>query len=94
MFRKPHPELEHYVPLAPHLTWLQSAFFRLHRRRRYSDMGGMQPISYGDMAQFAKEVLQIPDHIWPVFVRVIEETDNAVMHDHHAKRQRQETQKE
>lgn len=44
-------------------------------------MGQMQPISYSEMAQYARDVLQIPDRLWTVFFRVIEETDNAVMQE-------------
>lgn len=84
-FGKPHPEMQGYKATPPHLHWLQSAFFRLHRRRPVSDMGGLRPISYEQIMTFGERVMQLPDELMPFFINAIEEIDDAVLSDHSAK---------
>mgnify|MGYP003670674561 CR=1 FL=1 len=80
-FGKVHPEMEGYRPLPPHLYWLQSAFFRLHKRRPVSDMGGIKPISYEQMLTFGERILELSDDLMPFFLTTIEEIDDAVLSD-------------
>lgn len=80
-FGKTHPEMQGYIPTPPHLYWLQSAFFRLHRRRPVSDMGGPRPISYEQIMVFGERVIQLPDELMTFFINAIEEIDDAVLSD-------------
>lgn len=84
-FGKKHPELEGYRPLPSTLYWLQIAFFRMHRRRDI-DEGGPKPLSYTAMIDYAEKIQRLKPHLVPFFVRVIEETDNAVLEDHRRSR--------
>lgn len=70
-------------PKAVHFFYID-AFFRLHRRRGLSETG-FQALSYQDMASLADQVLGLHPSERKLFFRVIEETDNAVLYDHHTK---------
>ena len=67
-FRQPHPSQ----------LWLVDAFFRLHRRRDYSEVGP-KPIPYSDMVILADNILCALPFAKQVFFKVIEETDYAVL---------------
>jgi hypothetical protein len=90
-FGKPHPALEGFKEPPPQFSWLVDSFFRLHRRRQLYE-GGYQPIKFGDMADFAKLILRLPQDLLPLFYRAIEEADNAVLYDHYTK-SREEAEK-
>lgn len=85
-FNRPHPELINHRPVPAQLIWLQSAFLRLHRRRRLSEQGILQPLTLHEIVDFAERNLQVPKNLWPLFSWVMEETDNAVMEDYYAAR--------
>jgi hypothetical protein len=84
-FGEPHPEMRDFKTVPPHLHWLQSAFFRLHRRRPSSDMGGIKPITYEQIMTFGERVMQLDEGLMPFFINAIEEIDDAVLNDHSAK---------
>lgn len=67
-FSEPHPSQ----------IWLVNAYFRLHRRRDYSEVGP-KAISYTDMFSLADGVLGLTPKIRELFLEVIEETDSEVM---------------
>ncbi len=95
-FGKPHPELVDFVEPQPVFHWLIQAYFRLHRRRHFSDMGGMQPIPYSELTVYAGKVQRIDRSLEPLFYRSMEATDNAVLYDYSermAKRQAAEKEK-
>lgn len=85
-FGRVHPEMKGYKPVPEHLLWLQSAFFRLHRRREVTETGGYRPISYEDMERFGQRVLKLPEDVMDFFMSAIEEIDEAVLSDYHAKK--------
>lgn len=76
-------------PLPPY-RFLVDAFFRLHRRRQIGQHG-IQPISYGDMADLAERVLRLPERLKDMYFAAIEATDNGVLYDHYQK-QKAETE--
>lgn len=82
-FGKPHPELEGYKPLHSDLQWLETSFFRLHRRRQASE-SGIQPLSYQDITHFADRVIELPCHLVRTFTEIMEVTDHAVVSDYYA----------
>lgn len=54
----------------------------MHRRRQLTD-NGFQPLTFGEITTFSREVLDLPQRLHRFFVRVMEEADNAVLHDHY-----------
>lgn len=83
-FGTPHPELEGFSEPASGTQWLVDGFFRLHRRRQVGE-SGYQAISYQEIVSFSRDVLALPRDLHKLFVRVIEETDNVILYDYHAK---------
>lgn len=81
-FGTPHPELVGFKEPPPALRWMVDAFFRLHKRRQLAEMG-FQPLSTTEIAQFADLVLRLKGEVRDLFIRVMEETDNAVMFDNY-----------
>lgn len=81
-FGKPHPELEGFKEPLPQFSWLPEAFFRLHRRRQHAEHG-FQPLPLQEIAHFGQSVLHLERSLQPLFVRCMEETDNAVLYDHY-----------
>lgn len=94
-FGRPHPALEGFVEPHRAFDYMVSAFFRLHRRRRFTDMGQMLPLSYEELSTFAVKVLRIDRSLEPLFYRCMEETDNAVLTDYaeKAKKAREKEEK-
>ncbi len=64
----------------PHPTqiWLVDAFFRLHRRRDYSE-AGPKAISYQDMVILADDILRLRPVSRDVYFQTIEATDSEVL---------------
>jgi hypothetical protein len=85
-FGKKHPALESFKEPAPAFSWLPNAFFRLHRRRQHGE-SGFQPLPIVEITQFADLVLGLEGSLRTLFVRCMEETDNAVLYDHYTKSQ-------
>lgn len=88
VFGKPHPELEGFKPLHPQLEWIQTAYLRLHRRRKFYETG-IQPLSFEEITHFADRVLELPRDLVSVFVQIIEVTDQAVLEDYFQKRNKE-----
>lgn len=84
-FGKPHPELMGARPLHPELQWLQTSFFRLHRRRRVTE-SGLEPLAFQDITHFANEVIELPRDLKGFFIQIMEATDQAVLQDHYSQR--------
>ena len=84
-FGKPHPELLGFRPLHKELQWLQTSFFRLHRRRRITE-SGLQPLAFQDITHFANEVIELPGDLKGFFIQIMEATDQAVLHDYYSQR--------
>lgn len=93
-FRKPHPALEGFKEPLPEFAWLVNSYFRLHRRRQYSDMGTMKALSYGEMSLFYGNVLRFDRSLEPLFFRCMEATDNAVLEDYSEKVKKQNKEAE
>lgn len=70
-------------PLAPYMFLVRS-FFSLHRRRQIGQHG-IQPIPYGDMADYADRVLRLPDCMRSMYFAAVEAADNGVLYDYYAK---------
>lgn len=70
----------------PHSTqiWLVDAFFRLHRRRPYSENGPM-PISFSDIIGLSDTVLGLSGHVREMYLQVVESTDSEVLEYLYAK---------
>ena len=83
-FGKPHPELEGFKEPLPQFSWLPESFFRLHRRRQHHETG-FQPLPLQEIADFGRYILRLDHALQPLFVRCMEETDNAVLYDHYTK---------
>jgi hypothetical protein len=49
-------------------------------------MGGLRPITYEQIMTFGERVMQLSDELMPFFINAIEEIDDAVLSDQHAKR--------
>lgn len=64
----------------PHPTqrWLVDAFFRLHRRRGFTEVGPTA-ISYTDIIALSDHVLKLPPPNKDLLFHVIEETDMEVL---------------
>lgn len=67
-FSEPHPSQ----------LWLVNAFFRLHRRREYSEIGP-KPIPYSDMLTLSDHILKLTPLCREVYFETIEETDSTVL---------------
>lgn len=76
--------MEKYREPLPPYRFLVDAFFSLHRRRQIGHHG-IQPISYGDMADYAERVLRLPEGLRSLYFTAIEATDNGVLYDHYQK---------
>jgi hypothetical protein len=76
--------MEKFVEPLPPYRFLVDAFFRLHRRRQIGQHG-IQPIPYGDMADYAERVLRLPDSLRAMYFAAMEATDNGVLYDHYEK---------
>lgn len=77
-FGKPHPELEGVPEIPSNLRWVQHEFFRLHRRRRFSE-GGVEPLSLFEITHYAQHVLELSGNGLRFFLRAIEATDDEVL---------------
>lgn len=77
-FGKVHPALESYREPHPSQNWLVDTFFRLHRRRQYSETGP-SPIQYTDMVIMSDKILRLPESLRGVFFHAIEDTDASVL---------------
>ncbi len=64
----------------PHPTqlWLVDAFFRLHRRRDYSEVGP-KVISYSDMIHLSDDILRLLPSSRDLYFKAIEDTDQSVL---------------
>lgn len=76
--------MEGFVEPHPVYRWLVPAFFRLHRRRQLGP-NGYQPLSYQEVATFAKDVIKVAPSQMELFFAVMEEADNGVLYDHYQK---------
>ncbi|MCY1365137.1 hypothetical protein D9M69_519710 [compost metagenome] len=83
-FGQKHPALEEFREPPPAFRWLPDAFFRLHRRRQLTE-SGYQPLPSREIADFGRRILRLDNTLFPLFVRCMEEADNAVLYDHYAK---------
>ena len=72
-------------PLPPY-RFLVEAFFRLHRRRQFSQHG-YQPLAYQEMADFGERVLRLHPTMMSLYYRAMEAADNGVLYDHFQKSQ-------
>lgn len=70
--------MESYKEPHPTQIWLVNAFFRLHRRREYSEVGP-KAIPYDDVFALSDRILGLTPKIREIFIEVIEETDSEVM---------------
>lgn len=87
-FGRKHPALEDFKEPLPQFNWLAEAFFRLHRRRQHAE-NGFQPIPLQEIAFFGKSILHLTPDLQPLFLRCMEETDNAVLYDHYSRTKEQ-----
>ncbi len=76
--------MEKFIEPLPPYRFLIDAFFRLHRRRQIGQHG-IQPIPYGDMADYAERVLRLPESMRGLYFAAMEATDNGVLYDHYEK---------
>lgn len=76
--------MEEFVEPDPVYQWLVPAFFRLHRRRQLGPHGH-QPLSYQEVAVFAKDVIDVHPSQRELFFLAMEEADNGVLYDHYQK---------
>lgn len=76
--------MEKFVEPLPPYRFLVDSFFRLHRRRQIGQHG-IQPIPYGDMADYAERVLRLPESLRNLYFAAMEATDNGVLYDHYEK---------
>lgn len=67
-FSEPHPSQ----------LWLVDSFFRLHRRRDYSE-GGPKAISYSDMLSLSDRILRLLPASRDLFLQAMEATDSEVL---------------
>lgn len=93
-FGKKHPALEDFNPPPEQFGWLVQAYFRLHRRRQHSDMGGAKPLSFLELSIFSSKVLRLDGSLEPLFYRCMEATDNAVLYDQYVKAAKQRAAEE
>lgn len=93
-FGKPHPELLGQQPMSPQLVWLLNAFFRLHRRRPYSQIGRPLPLSHGEIADFAERTLRLPVDLRKFFSRAMEEVDDGVLEDYYHQAAREDAERD
>ena len=59
------------------MLWLVDAFFALHRRRKYSEVGP-EAVSFSDMADYSNYVLYLPEKLRPLFFRTIADVDDSI----------------
>ncbi len=93
-FGKPHPELQDVGPLCPQLVWLLNSFFRLHRRRSYSQHGRPLPLAHAEIADFADRTIQLPGDLRQFFSRAMEEVDDGVLEDYYARAAREDAEQD
>lgn len=83
--------MEKYREPLPPYRFLVDAFFRLHRRRQFSEHG-YQPFPYQELADFGERVLKLPKPLLGMYYAAMEATDNGVLYDHFQK-QKADTEK-
>lgn len=79
-FGTPHPELEGFKKPNSSFHWLVDGFFRLHKRRQLGEVG-IQPLGLNDITEFGDKVIRVREDLRALFIRTMEETDNAVLYD-------------
>lgn len=83
-FGRKHPAMENFREPLPPYRFLVDAFFRLHRRRQFSQHG-YQPIAYQEMADFGERVLGLHPSMMKLYYAAMEAADNGVLYDHFQK---------